>query len=180
MGAVTVNLPKSHAAVFPAHCISCGAAGPDRIWRVCTHAIGWWTIFMQSTGPRFCVEIPACSPCRGRLRRGALVRLIVEWALILFGVGLATWAHGWQPAGWGKWAIVGLGLSALVPVLVWNQFMPPLLDLTAYSKTVDYDFRDADYAEKFRKLNEDAPAEVHPNPGAGIRQESPLEGGTTG
>jgi hypothetical protein len=166
MSAVTVNLPKSRAAVFPTRCIRCGASGPDSKWRVCTHAIGWWTILLQSTGPRFCVEVLACRPCRGHLRRGALARLLVEWVLIIAGVGLATWALGWQPAGWGKWAIIGLGLLALVPVLVWNQFIPPFLELTAFSETVDYDFRDADFAEQFRKLNEDGavPAEPHAEP----------------
>ena len=70
------------------------------------------------------------------------------------GVGLATWALGWQPAGWGKWAIISLGLLAILPLFVWDQIFPPLLDLTAYSNTVNFDFRDAIYAEEFRKLNE--------------------------
>jgi hypothetical protein len=166
MAAVTVNLPKPRPAVFPARCIRCGATEPECSWRVCTRAIGWWTILFQSSGPRFCAEVPACRLCRGRLRRGATARMILEWVLIFAGVGLATWALGWQPAGWGKWAIIGLGLLAVLPLLVWDQIFPPLLDLTAYSNTVDFDFRNALYAEEFRKLNQvgAVPAEAATEP----------------
>ena len=97
MGAVTVNLPKSRVAVFPARCIGCGAEGPDTTWRVCTHAIGWGTILHQGFGPRFCAEAPACRECRGRLRRGAAVRTRGE-----LGVGLR----------WGRSRGMGARLAA--------------------------------------------------------------------
>jgi hypothetical protein len=87
------------------------------------------------------------------LRSGARARLLVEWSLILVAVGLATWALGGQQGFWVKWAIIGLALLALVPMYVWALFHPPLLDLTAYSKTVDFDFRSAAYAKEFEALN---------------------------
>src|SRR5262245_2829794 len=117
MGAVTVNLPKSHAAVFPARCIRCGATEPASTWQVGTRAIGWWTILFQSSGPRYSVDVPACQTCGRQLRRRVLARLFLEWVLIFVGVGLAMWALGWQPAGWRKWAVLGLGLLAVLPLL---------------------------------------------------------------
>jgi hypothetical protein len=173
MGAVTVNLPKSHAAVFPTRCIRCGAAGPGSTWQVSTRAIGWWTILFQSSGPRYTVDVPACASCGGQLRRRALARTFLEWALIIVGVGLAMWALGWQAAGWRKWAVLVLGLLALLPLLIRDEFFPPLLDLTAYSETVDFDFRDTGYADEFRKLNEDGmpSAKAQSEPDAASRKE---------
>jgi hypothetical protein len=163
MGAVTVNLPKSRVAVFPARCIGCGADGPDTTWRVYTHAIGWWTVVFQGFGPRFSAEAPACRECRGRLRRGVAARIAMNWVLAFVGVGLAAWALGWQQGFWGKWMFIGLALLAFLPLLVWEHVFPPALDMTAYSETVDYDFRDAAYAEEFQKLNRVEAVSVEPS-----------------
>ena len=35
-----------------------------------------------------------------------------------------------------------------------GAYLPAPIDLTAYSDTVDYEFRDADYAQEFAELNE--------------------------
>ena len=53
------------------------------------------------------------------------------------------------------WLWVGSGIVALVlcPIFFWNAFLPPPFDLAPYSKTVDYEFRDLDYAEAFAALN---------------------------
>jgi len=82
-----------------------------------------------------------------------MIRTVVVWGLIFVGLGLAMWGLG-QPQGfWGKWAFIGLAVVACIPLFVWEMVFPPALDLTAYSETVDYEFRDAEYAAEFRALN---------------------------
>jgi hypothetical protein len=58
---------------------------------------------------------------------------------------------------------IGLALLAFLPLLVWEHVFPPALDMTAYSETVDYDFRDAAYAEEFQKLNRVEAVSVEPS-----------------
>jgi hypothetical protein len=48
---------------------------------------------------------------------------------------------------------MGIALICLVPWLAWETVFPPPIDLTAFSETVDYEFRDPEYAEEFMELN---------------------------
>jgi len=40
------------------------------------------------------------------------------------------------------------------PFFLWETLFPPAIELTAYSDTVDYEFRDESYAFAFGVLNE--------------------------
>lgn len=42
-----------------------------------------------------------------------------------------------------------------LPWVVWQTFMPAVVDLTAYDDTIDYEFRDRAYANEFLQLNGD-------------------------
>lgn len=55
-----------------------------------------------------------------------------------------------------KWVAMALMLVCLCPYFLWEVFFPPSIDITAYSESVDYEFRDADYAYEFAELNGDA------------------------
>jgi len=55
-----------------------------------------------------------------------------------------------------RWVAVGLILICLLPLFLFSIFNPPAFDITAYSESVDYEFRCADYAKSFAELNEDA------------------------
>jgi hypothetical protein len=55
-----------------------------------------------------------------------------------------------------KWIAVGIALLCMTPLLLWQLFFPPPLDLTATSSTVEYEFRDRDYAAEFARLNQPA------------------------
>ena len=57
------------------------------------------------------------------------------------------------PKPFRKWLVVGAVIAVLVPWFLWETFFPPPIDLTAYSDTVDYEFRDRIYAEEFAALN---------------------------
>ena len=51
---------------------------------------------------------------------------------------------------------MGLSLVCLAPYILWEIFFPPAIDITAYSESIDYEFRDSDYAFDFAELNDDA------------------------
>ncbi|MBL8794316.1 MAG: hypothetical protein JNM56_10460 [Planctomycetia bacterium] len=42
---------------------------------------------------------------------------------------------------------------AVSPWFLWQLFFPPPLDLTVYTDTVDYEFKDEEYAAEFAALN---------------------------
>lgn len=152
-GSTNVNLPKSVRAAFPDRCIACGIAHPDGLYRAGTNAIGWWTLAFWSFGPRFSVEIPACRACCGRMRRQRWVRLSVSTALGFIGVGVGFSVLQWYHGPLKKWLVLTFALACLLPVMLWETLFPRPIDLTAYSTTVDYEFRDAAYAQEFVALN---------------------------
>jgi hypothetical protein len=148
-----VNLPKSFRAVFPDRCVACGVEHPDGSFRAGTNAIGWWTLAFWSFGPRFSVDVPACRPCRDRMRRQRWLRLAVTVVVVLIGVGVGFSVLQWYDGPLKRWLVLAVALVCLVPVFLWETFFPPPIDLTAYSATVDYEFRDSAYAEEFAALN---------------------------
>jgi hypothetical protein len=153
--AVTVNMPKDVAPEFPDRCISCGQIQPNWHFRVCTHAIGWWTIALWSYGKKFCVEVPVCEHCNHDMRRQKRVRTIFTWAFGIVGVCVAFYVLAeYTQTFWGGWLAMAIGLVFLSPVMLWEWHFPPALDLTAYSESVDYDFRDPEYALEFACLND--------------------------
>lgn len=151
-----IRLPKSHAPVFPDRCVVCGVHAPGGTLRIGTNAIGWWTLALWSFGPRFSVEVPACERCRNRLWRGRVIRVTVITVLALAGAGVALYLLQGHQGPWKKWIAMGIALVCVAPAVVWQIFFPPPVDLTAYSKTVDYEFRDPQYALEFAVLNRSA------------------------
>ena len=152
-----VNLPRSHTPVFPSLCVRCDEETDGRTMRLWTHTVGWWTWLVWSFGWGFTVRVPACSGC-GRVIRlqrvGGLFLCMAVAALVL----LFVWPHldGFVARPWHRWARMGLVLVCLSPWFVWETMFPPAIDLTAYSKSVDYEFRDEEYAWEFAELNSHA------------------------
>ncbi len=149
-----VNLPKGHPPVFPDRCVACGADHPGGTYRASTNAIGWWTLAFWSFGRRFTVEVPACAPCRARMRRQRWVQFVVNVTVIVIGVSVAiSLLHSYH-GPLKKWLVLGIALLCLLPVVLWETFFPRPFDMTAFTNTVDYEFRDAAYAEEFAMLNQ--------------------------
>jgi hypothetical protein len=148
-----INLPKSVRPAFPDRCTACGVEHPGGFYRAVTHAIGWWTLAFWSFGPRFSIDVPACQPCCGRMRRQRWIRLAVNTAFILIGVGIGFSLFRGYRGPLKKWLILPVALVCLLPVMVWETLFPRPIDLTAYSTTVDYEFRDMVYAQEFAALN---------------------------
>jgi hypothetical protein len=55
-----------------------------------------------------------------------------------------------------KWLMLALALFCLSPQLLWSTFKPPVFDLMAFPESVDYEFRDPEYAAELVRLNNDA------------------------
>jgi len=162
-----VKLPKSHPPVFPDRCVVCGANHPDATYRAGTNAIGWWTLAFWSFGQRFTVEVPACEPCCGRMRRQRWVQLAVNAAVAVAGVAVAMSLLQWYRGPFKRWLVLGIALVCLLPVILWETFFPRPFDMTAFSDTMDYEFRDSAYAEEFAALNDlTAEDSSHAEPGA--------------
>ena len=54
-----------------------------------------------------------------------------------------------------RWSLLISLLICLSPYFLWEVFFPPAIELTAYTDSVDYEFRDEAYAMKFAELNRD-------------------------
>lgn len=151
-----VRLSKFHPPVFQDRCVACGAGSPGATYRAGTSAIGWGTWALGTLGRRHTVEVPACVPCRGRMRRQRWLQLAVNAAVIVVGVAVAGSLLQWYQGPFKRWLVMGVVLGCLLPLLVWETFFPRPFDMTAFSDTVDYEFRDPDYAIEFAALNQPA------------------------
>jgi len=74
------------------------------------------------------------------------------WALVTIGVVVAVWL-GWYKGLLRRWVAACVALTSASPFLLWHLLFPPPIDVTAYSQTVAYDFRDDKYAQEFALLN---------------------------
>ena len=148
-----VNLPKWHKAVFPKRCVRCGSDPQDGTLRIWTQSIGWWSaLWMFGSG--FSVRVPACYSCGWRIRikrvGGLLITIVVAMLFLAF---VWPYVEGAVPRILRKWVALAMVLVCLAPVWIWEVIFPPPIDITAFPKTVDYEFRDADYAREFARLN---------------------------
>ncbi len=149
-----INLPKAKNAVFPDACVVCGADEPNNTINIDTSSVGWWTAITWWWGKRFSVHVPACKECAFRLqlrRWGALVVFLILAFVVLAIIAPLITPH--VPASSRKWVMMIALLVCMSPFFVWETFFPPAFEMTAFSDTVDYEFRDEDYAIQFQLLN---------------------------
>jgi hypothetical protein len=148
-----VSLPKSWKAIFPNRCVACGRGYPGGSIRVGTFTIGWWTYLFWSYGRWFAVDVPACDGCRRRIVLQRWLRRVICLGLIVVGVWIASSWLGPLRGLAKRWAAMGIVLVGLIPWFAWEILFPRPIDLTARADTVDYEFRDADYANDFACMN---------------------------
>jgi len=89
------------------------------------------------------------------LRRAKKRRTLVLWLFIIAGIIVAFQILSSYHGIWRHWLIAGIALLCCTPVILWDTFLPPVVELTAFSKTVDYEFRDHEYAYEFADLNDE-------------------------
>ena len=153
-----VNLPKSYTPLFPDRCVICGKESPGDTYRVTTRAIGSGAA-MTTAGPKFSVEAPACRGCRDQMRRRVWRRIAENVVFLLIGLGVGVRVISGSHTAFANVILFAICLLCLVPLVAWRTFHPLPFDITAFSDTVDYEFRDRAYAEEFAELNQDATQE---------------------
>ncbi len=150
----TVNLPITHQPAFPDRCIVCGVKGPQA-------TIGFSAVKNEAQGPRwrlpfgrrYTVNIPSCRRCAARLRRRRLLITVVGAAYAVVSLSYAVYFFGWYHGPFKKWLTVGVGLACLIPFFLLMILFRPPVELTASDTTVQYRFRDVDYAKEFAAMN---------------------------
>jgi hypothetical protein len=156
--ATTIKLPRDVEARFPERCVRCGAPAPERRIRLWTTTISVASVMSLLFCRPFSVRVPVCRTCAPRLRMARLMRLIVTLGLIVAGVTAAIWLLGSYDGPGRRYLAVGIALLCIVPFFMLEAFFPPPIDVTAYSKTVDYEFADEEYADEFARVNGISPS----------------------
>ncbi len=151
-----INLRRDHLARWPDRCVCCGAEKPGHVVRLFTLSIGWWTLMFWSFGTLFSARVPACRSCGRRLQVKRVLKVLLTGLIAFAGVAVAFQIMGSYQGPLKKWLAFLVTLVCISPYLLWDVFFPPVFDMTCYSKTVDYEFRDSDYAFEFHMMNEDA------------------------
>jgi hypothetical protein len=154
---IDVNLPRSHAARFPNRCVVCAESAPDSHVRVITGSIGWWTWLLWWWGTPVSIKAPACKRCAWKLQGLRVLSWLVSIALC-FIAWKWVWPSFklWVPAGVQRWGMMGLGLTCLLPQILYEILYPRPFDVTAWAESVDYEFKSQEYAVDFALLNVDA------------------------
>ena len=152
-----VNLPRTHVALYPTRCVSCGVDPQGRTITIRTHTIGWWTYWLWTFGKGFTTHPPVCGSCARRIRVQRWGRFAVP-LLIAMLVMIFIWPQLDENVAleFRKWIIMALILLCCVPYFFWEVYFPPKIDITAFKDSVDYEFADEDYAHDFAALNDDA------------------------
>lgn len=121
--------------------------------RVWTASIGWRTLLFWHFGTFYSVEVPACGPCGRRLRAMRVAKLAVTCVLTFAAVAVAMWVLASYRGPLKKWLAMLITLTCLLPYVLWEVVFPPAFDVTCFSETVDFEFRDPAYAAEFELLN---------------------------
>ena len=152
-----VNLPRSHKARFPNACVVCGSPSPSSTTHIVTGSLGWWTVLLWWWMKPFTVKAPACGGCGWKLHSYRMLNLAT--------VALIAWLFMWLvwpslehavPLAARRWVAVGCMLVCCLPLFIYEVFFPQPFDVTPYSESVDYEFRDEQYAIEFGMMNLDA------------------------
>ena len=149
-----VELPASREPEFPKLCVGCSAADPATEVEVTTRRIGWWTVVFWMFGAAFSVSFPACDDCVDAIRAQSFRRTVARWVFSVTAVAGAIYVFGEIEGPWRRWLLMIAALLFLLPLMVFEIFLAPIVDMTAKLKTVDYEFKNADYADEFAEIND--------------------------
>ncbi|MDF1798450.1 MAG: hypothetical protein P1V81_04690 [Planctomycetota bacterium] len=149
-----VRLPKDQEPRFPERCVSCGRGEPEDSYRVGTNAIGWWTFTSFSFGRRFVVEAPACVPCADAMGRQRWRSRGFTLVLTILAVAIALSLFGDMEGPARRYVAMGVMLLVMAPYILVQVFWPPVFDVTAFKRSVDFEFANLDYAHEFAELND--------------------------
>lgn len=148
----TVELPRSIVPQFPPRCIFCGRSNPDATLKVRGHLIRWWTVVLLlfvsllSLWKPHSAQVPACAECKARFRRQQIIRPIAAMLVgvpVLIAVGMFM--------GPTVLTVVGVLLVGFLPRRA--IAVPSPVELAVFAKSVEFEFKDAAYAQEFVRVN---------------------------
>ena len=151
---VDVRLPRNHEPIFPDRCVVCDERSPSSQTTITTRSVGWWTVVFWAFGQATVVRAPACSQCGWRLHFGRWVDLVV-----LIATTLLAFFYVWPMLDdvvapeFRRIAQMGTAIVCLIPAGLYRVFHAHAFDVTAYAKSIDYEFASPDYARDFEQLN---------------------------
>ncbi len=172
-----VKIRGTAAPEWPFVCPSCYRPEPDGVFVMRSSRIGWHQLLTLSWafGSRPKLRVPACRGCAKRMRAERWGRETLSWVGLFIMVGvvyLVLDALGLLPSGpLRRWAIAGIFLVVVIPAAMVTMFFPPVLDATASGNNVTYEFKNKEYADHFRDLNQDRLAPM-------MFEDDPRRGGT--
>ncbi|MBX9737135.1 MAG: hypothetical protein K2X32_09440 [Phycisphaerales bacterium] len=156
--ATTVSLPASVTPEWRRVCVKCRSEDPTAFFVFTPERSGLlaWLPGSSLITRRDPVVVPACEPCAASLSRKRMVRISVEWMVVIVAVLtpalVARWAGG--PMTWQFWLAAGGGLACVVAHGMWVIFHPHPVSADVMGKsTIDYQFASAAYASDFAKRN---------------------------
>ncbi len=149
-----IKLRRDAEPAWPDRCVCCGREEPSDRVRLRAMTSGWANVLLLGGfGRRYTAHAPACWDCARRVRLVRWVRTIVTWCLTLVGVFLAMKIMGGYRGPFRKWFALLVAFVCLTPWFFWQVFFPPAIDITVAAESVDFEFKDEDYAFEFAQLN---------------------------
>lgn len=156
--AESVYLPRDVAPEFPDRCCACLRPRPGDYLRL-SHRRGSvldlllpWIFAMRR---RVCHEVPICPDCRG----------VAQWYPRILGLGMfvalvltTILVYPWVTSldlhrRWHELVAVGIGVASMLPIVVVQVLFPSAAELTVRAHDVEFEFRNARYAELFAAEN---------------------------
>lgn len=148
---------------FPDRCASCQAQSPGDYGTLRGRAFHpAHLILFFFLGRVVHYEVPLCPPCQWDQQQVARRRRFTLLLGVGLGLGSAWGLRQVLPPAHLNLALIGAAMVALAPPLLWKAFAPPPIELTVERAEVRFEFRDAEYAEEFARLN--APEPGAPTP----------------
>ena len=161
-----VVLPRDVEAKFPDRCIGCGADSPTAKIKGFARTGGAFNLLTTLFSRKVVAFAPACTSCRKAHRWSTE---LLEAALLVAMVGVMGLLHyliqsinALQPIVDDVPKFIGKRLSIIVAFLLVGPFWfilhkrikPPLFEMDIAPGAVEYNFRDAEYANDFEELNQ--------------------------
>lgn len=152
----TVILQRDLEPIFPDSCVVCQGKGNVERVSVKGEAVGGYGYVKWILGKSGRCEVPAHSGCAKKLRRRSFWRNV--GVLIFFTslpiVWLAMRVNGIQmPFEFNKLNLCIAAVIFALPIFMVEELCPAAFEFREGENIVTFDFKDADYAEEFAKLN---------------------------
>jgi hypothetical protein len=146
---------------FPDRCVACGVKEPGASFVFDTTVFAVWMSLFGSRGRVHMAIVPVCPACLGPVKRRWRLRYLAFFAVAtvpLVVAGLVWLGLARPPIGRG--AMIGIVVASLGLFSLWSYLNPLPFDLDVEHFTVEYYFRDPDFAQEFAELNHVGPSDM--------------------